>query len=62
MLTVAKYHPSNISILYQRKKQSFSEFNTKKIAVAAMDRLIRTIFHLIKNNELYDSLKFSPEK
>lgn len=62
MVSVAKYHPSNISILYQRKKQSSSEFHTKKIAVAAMGRLIRTIFHLIKNNELYDSLQFSPEK
>ncbi|TDG80924.1 hypothetical protein C5L31_001331, partial [Secundilactobacillus malefermentans] len=33
-----------------------------KIAIAAMGRLIRTIYHLIKNNELYDSAQFSPEK
>ncbi|QEA31010.1 IS110 family RNA-guided transposase [Secundilactobacillus malefermentans] len=62
MMSVAKYHPSNISIFYQRKKQSSSESHTKKIAIAAMGRLIRTIYHLIKNNELYDSTQFSPEK
>lgn len=57
MISVAKYHPSNISVLYQRKKQSSSETHTKKIAIAVMGRLIRTIYHLVKNNELYDSKK-----
>lgn len=61
MVCAARYHPSNVSILYQRKKQSSSETHNKKIAIAAMGRLIRTIYHLIKNNELYDSRKCLPQ-
>lgn len=62
IVSVSKYHPTNISILYQRKKQSSSAVHTKKIAISAIGRLLRTIYHLIKNNELYDPLRFSPEK
>lgn len=48
MVSTAKTQPSNISILYQRKKQSSSELRTKKIAIAAMRRLIKT-----ENNQIF---------
>jgi transposase len=61
IVSVSRYHPSNISLFYQRKKQSSGDIHTKKIAIAAMGRLNRTIYHLIKNNEFYDPMKFTPE-
>lgn len=38
------------------KKQS-SQQGTKKIAIATMRRLIRTIYHLVITNQTYDYLK-----
>ena len=61
MISTSKYHPSNVSVAYEQKKQSSSAIRTKKIAIAAMSRLIRTIYHLIKYNELYDSKMFLAE-
>lgn len=38
------------------KKQSSSP-QTKKIAIGAIHRLIRTMYHLVKNDQLYDYTK-----
>jgi transposase len=51
-----KKHPTNISLFWDRKKQSSPKTNSKKIAIAAIHRLNRTLYHLIKlsdDEELY---------
>lgn len=53
--------PNNISLFYDRKKQSSGPGGTKKIVIAAMHHLIRTIYHLVLNNEIYDTEMFSGE-
>lgn len=53
--------PTNISLFYDRKKQSSSSKGTKKIVIAAIHHLIRTIYHLVLNNEMYDIRMFSAE-
>lgn len=53
MVSVSRYQANHINDYYQKKKQS-SQHGTKKIAVAAMSRLIRTIYHLVIKNETYD--------
>jgi len=53
IVSVARYQPTHINDFYQKKKQS-SQKGTKKIAIASMNRLIRTIYHLVMKNETYD--------
>jgi transposase len=47
-------HPSHINDWYQKKKQSSLSKGTKKIAIGAMSRLLRTMHYLVVNNQLYD--------
>lgn len=53
---VSKPNKNHIKDFYEQKKEQFPSNNIprKKIAVAAMSRLIRTIYHLVINNETYD--------
>ena len=48
------YHPNHINDYYQRRKMDAGQYGTKKIAIAAIHRLIRTIYHLVINNQFYD--------
>jgi len=54
IVSVAKRKPTHINDFYQNKKKQSSKKETKKIAVASMSRLIRTIYHLVIKNETYD--------
>jgi hypothetical protein len=59
-----KKQPTNISLFWDRKKQSSSKVNSKKIAMAAIHRLNRTLYHLIKlsdDEELYNPNLFQPQ-
>lgn len=51
--SAARYHPNHINDYYQRKKQSPGT-STKKIAIAAVHRLIRTLYFLVTHNQTYD--------
>ncbi|MFT8318614.1 MAG: IS110 family transposase [Sporolactobacillus sp.] len=51
--SAAHYHPNHINDYYQRKKQSPGA-KTKKIAIAAVHRLIRTLYFLVTHNQKYD--------
>jgi len=53
MVSISRYQPTHINDYYQKKKQS-SQNETKKIAIASISRLIRTIYHLVIKNETYD--------
>lgn len=55
--SASRTHPTHINDYYQKKKQSSSSKGAKKIAIAAVGRLIRTIYHLVLNNETYDYTK-----
>ena len=52
--SAAHYHPNHINDYYQRRKLENGQQGTKKIAIAAIHRLIRTIYHLVINNQFYD--------
>lgn len=52
--SAAHYHPNHINDYYQRRKAESDQRGTKKIAIAAIHRLIRTIYHLVINNQFYD--------
>ncbi|CAK1240958.1 transposase [Fructobacillus evanidus] len=55
MASTATYgHPNHINDWYQKKKQSSQGVGTKKIAIGAMSRLIRTLHYLVLHNQLYD--------
>ncbi|WP_461219406.1 IS110 family RNA-guided transposase [Lapidilactobacillus salsurivasis] len=54
IVSAARYQPSNISVYYQNKKQSSTTKRTKMITIAAVGRLIRTLYHLVINNEYFD--------
>ncbi|MBZ1541488.1 hypothetical protein J6K67_09560 [Leuconostoc mesenteroides] len=47
-------HQNHINDWYQKKKQSSMSKGTKKIAIGAMSRLLRTMHYLVLNNQLYD--------
>lgn len=51
--SIARYQNNHINDFYTNKKKSFPN-DTKRIAIASMSRLIRTIYHLIMKNETYD--------
>lgn len=61
IISVSKHTPTNISLSYNTKKQSSGSKGTKKIVISAMHHLIRTMYHLILNNEMYDTKMFSAE-
>ena len=46
--------PCHITDYYDKKKQSSHSPGYKKIAIASVHKLIRTLFALIKHNQLYD--------
>ena len=48
------FHPNHINDFYQKRKRQSSQPGTKKIAIATMHRLIRTMYHLVINNQLYN--------
>ena len=52
--SAAHYHPNQINDYYQRRKLENVQQGTKKIAIAAIHRLIRTIYHPVINNQFYD--------
>ena len=54
--------PTHINDFYQQRKKQSSQQGTKKIAIATMHRLIRTIYHLIITNQTYDYLKTKSSK
>lgn len=51
--SAAHYHPNHINDYYQRRKKD-GHHGTKKIAIASIHRLLRTIYHLVINNQFYD--------
>uniref|UniRef100_UPI0013E3AFF6 transposase n=1 Tax=Lacticaseibacillus hulanensis TaxID=2493111 RepID=UPI0013E3AFF6 len=56
--SVARSEPNHINDFYQRRKKQLPQVNgkavgTKKVAVAAMGRLLRTIYHLVTTNQMY---------
>ncbi|MHA8262164.1 IS110 family RNA-guided transposase [Lactobacillaceae bacterium Melli_B3] len=55
--TASHGHPSHINDWYQNKKQSSLHYGTKKIAIGAMSRLIRSMHYLVTHNQLYDYQK-----
>ncbi|KRL11668.1 IS110 family transposase [Schleiferilactobacillus perolens] len=50
-------HSNHIVDYYEKRKQSSQSRGTKKIAIAAISRLIRTIYYLIMHNQTYDYQK-----
>lgn len=54
METVRATQPCHIIDYYNKKKRSSNSQGYKKIAIASVHKLIRTIFALIKHNQLYD--------
>ena len=48
------FHPNHINDFYQKRKRQSSQPGTKKIAIATMHRLLRTIYHLMKYNQSYN--------
>ncbi|WP_125711497.1 IS110 family transposase [Lacticaseibacillus porcinae] len=54
IVSAARYNPSNVSDYYQNKKRSSSTKRTKMITIGAMSRLIRTLYHLVINNDYFD--------
>ncbi|AFS01038.1 IS110 family RNA-guided transposase [Lentilactobacillus buchneri] len=62
MMVSARTKPSHINdYCRERKKQSSGKADFKKIAMGAISRLNRTIYHLILNNQKYDYLKTRPK-
>lgn len=51
---VSHFHPNHINDFYQKRKRQSSQPGTKKIAIAAIHRLLRTIYHLVKYNQPYN--------
>ena len=52
MVSASKFNPNHIADYYQTKKVACS--STKKATIASMHRLIRTMHHLVINNQNYD--------
>ena len=48
------FHPNHINDFYQKRKRQSSQPGAKKIAIAAIHRLLRTIYHLVKYNQSYN--------
>ncbi|QDD69686.1 IS110-like element ISLhe4 family transposase [Lactobacillus amylovorus] len=54
METVKATQPCHITDYYDKKKRSSNSPGYKKIAIASVHKLIRTMFALIKHDQLYD--------
>lgn len=54
MASASHYHQCHIADYYLQKKKSSQSRNSKKIAIAAVHKLIRTIYHLIIYGQKYD--------
>lgn len=54
METVKATQPCHITDYYDKKKRSSNSRGYKKIAIASVHKLIRTMFALIKHDQLYD--------
>lgn len=52
--SASKTNPCHIADYYNKRKKSSHSQGYKKIAIAAVHKLIRTAYALIKNNQLYD--------
>lgn len=50
----SRTRPCHIADYYERKKRSSSDINYKKIAIACVHKLIRTIYALITKDQSYD--------
>ncbi|WP_238334017.1 transposase [Companilactobacillus halodurans] len=61
IISASKTIPTNIRLVYKRKRQSSGSKGTKKIVISAIHHLIRTIYHLVLNNEMYDTKMFLGE-
>jgi len=61
IISASRTIPTNISLFYNQKKQSSGSKGTKKIVISSVHHLIRTIYHLVLNNEMYDTKMFSAE-
>ncbi|MQS75320.1 IS110 family transposase [Companilactobacillus halodurans] len=61
IISASKMIPTNINLVYKRKRQSSGSKGTKKIVISAIHHLIKTIYHLVLNNEMYDTKMFSGE-
>lgn len=56
--SAATTQPNHINDFYQKRKKQLPQVNgkpvgTKKVAIAAMGRLLRTIYHLVTTNQMY---------
>lgn len=56
-VTASRYQPNHINDFYQKRKRQSPSPQTKKIVIGAIHRLIRTMYHLVKNDQLYDYSK-----
>lgn len=54
IVVASHFHPNHINDFYQKRKRQSSQPGTKKIAIAAIHRLLRTIYHLVKYNQSYN--------
>lgn len=54
METVKATQPCHITDYYDKKKRSSNSQGYKKIAIASVHKLIRTMFALVKHDQLYD--------
>lgn len=61
IVSASRRTPTNISLVYDEKKRSSGSKGTKKIVISAIHHLIRTIYHLVLNNEMYETKMFSAE-
>ncbi|MDF7638512.1 IS110 family transposase [Lactobacillus sp. ESL0791] len=52
--SVRHYEPCHIADYYEKKKRSSQSKSFKKIAIAAVHKLTRTIYYLIVHDQLYD--------
>ncbi len=52
--SASRYHHCHIADYYAQKKKSSQSRSSKKIAIAAVHKLIRTIYHLIIYDQKYD--------
>lgn len=56
MVSVSRYNPNHIADYYEKKKATFP---FKKVAINSIHRLIRTMYHLVIYDQLYDYSKAS---
>lgn len=52
--SAARFHPNHINDYYRRIKKQFSKPSTKRIVMGAIQRLLRTMYHLVRFNQPYN--------